>query len=467
MAKRALCWFRRDLRLHDHAPLAEATALAKQCAVAFIFDDNILGPLSQQDRRITFIHHSLSELDEKLRAQGSTLIVRRGDPLQEIPKLARELKADLVVCGRDYEPATMARDRNVERELELLGIEFRSVKDIVAMEPCDLKPFKVFTPYANAWRDRFSIARDAAEHAPDFSKLILKEQLPASIDWSFAALEFEEVPIWLKAGEDAGKTRLGEFLEKIGDYETGRDFPADDGTSKLSVDLRFGTISVREALRAASQCKGAGAQKWIRELIWREFYQSVLFHFPQVVDEPFQAQYRDLKWPGSEDQWSHWRDGKTGYPIVDAAMRCINQTGYMHNRLRMVTASFLTKDQLVDYRKGEDWFAQQLLDFELASNNGGWQWAASVGCDPQPYFRIFNPILQSRKFDPDGTFIRRWIPELASMSNDAIHAPWEAGPMELVEAGVELGVIYPAPCVDHSEQRKRAIALLGSAKIQK
>ena len=469
MFKRALCWIRRDLRLNDHAPLAEATSLAKECAVAFVFDDGLLGRLERDNRQVTFMHRSLSELDGRLHERGSKLLVGRGDPVAEVLRLAQTLKADVVVWGKDYEPIAIERDSRVAKELKAVGIEGRPVKDIVALEPGEVlngdgKPFRVFTPYSRAWREQFENSRDAADHESQLDKLIPSESLPPSADWGFETLGFEQVPLWVKAGEDAARERLKEFLSRIEDYGVSRDFPASEGTSKLSVDLRFGTISVRELFRSALARGGAGAEKWVSELIWREFYQDIVFHFPEVVNEPFQPEYRPLKWPGAEHQWELWRDGMTGYPIIDAAMRCLNRTGYMHNRLRMVTASFLTKDQLIDYREGEAWFARQLLDHELASNNGGWQWAASVGCDPQPYFRIFNPILQSRKFDPKGEFIRRWVPEIGPLSNQAIHAPWEAGALELEEVGVRLGRDYPLPCVDHAEQRKKAIALLETAK---
>jgi deoxyribodipyrimidine photo-lyase len=449
------------LRLYDHVPLAEATASAEQVAVVFIFDDQILKGLEAEDRRLTFIVESLREMDEKLREHGSCLVVRRGDPVVEIPRLVSELQAEAVFFGKDYEPYALKREARVGELLAREGVEARGFKDTVTLEPGEVlnksgEPFRVYTPYAKAWRERFEASRDAAEHVPDFRKVLGSGELPKSIDWDLNSLGFKEMDLWLEPGEKAGRQRLSFFMGSVDEYAEKRDFPAEDGTSRLSVYLRFGAISIRDAMRSAMASSSEGARKWVSELIWREFYQDILFHFPSVVDEPFQPEFRGLRWPGMDYQWELWRDGRTGYPIVDAAMRCINATGYMHNRLRMVTGSFLTKDQLVDYRKGEAWFAQQLLDFELGSNNGGWQWAASVGVDPQPYFRVFNPVLQSRKFDPRGEFIRRWVPELRELSDDAIHEPWTT----LEGAGLE----YPERCVIHEEQRAKAIALLEGAK---
>jgi deoxyribodipyrimidine photo-lyase len=249
----------------------------------------------------------------------------------------------------------------------------------------------------------------------------------------------------------------------MSNYKKARDFPALNGTSILSPHLRFGTISCRAAVRAALAVSGEGGDKWLSELIWREFYSMILLRFPEVVEHTFRPEFDDLEYPGTHEYFEAWVEGRTGYPIVDAAMRCFEATGWMHNRLRMVVASFLTKDLLVNYKWGEAYFARKLLDFELASNNGSWQWAASVGADPQPYFRIFNPILQSKKFDSEGKFIRKWCPELTGFSNERIHFPAEATEMEQKLAGCLIGKDYPKPIVDHSEQRQKAISLLEGA----
>lgn len=454
---RAICWVRRDLRLEDHRALAAATAGASQVAVAFVFDTEILGQLQDRDdRRLTFIYRSLKELDERLQSHGSRLIVLHGNPVEEIPRLAASLDAEAVYTARDYDPYAIDRDARVQAALEGEGRAFESVKDIVIFEAGEVlsqsgTPFRVYTPYARAWRDRFKASRDAAAEAVcDLGSLW------PNVPGRFPSLEeigFVETKLWLEPGEAAARNRLAKF--NLAEYEEARDFPAQDATSGLSAHLRFGTISIRACVREAVR---RGAEKWLAELIWREFYQDILAHHPYVAQEPFQPQYRSMTFPGTTEHLQAWLEGQTGYPIVDAAMRCFNATGWMHNRLRMIVASFLTKDLLVDYRKGEAYFARYLLDYELANNNGGWQWAASVGCDAQPYFRVFNPVTQSRKFDPEGAFIRKWVPELAKFAGD-IHWP----PGDLFES--ELNG-YPSPIVDHAVQRERAIALYKSASVK-
>lgn len=467
--RRALCWVRRDLRLSDHAALAAATAEAAEVAIVFVFDRNILDALEDRDdRRVTFIHQAIREMDTKLRARGAAMIVRHGDPMVEIPALAAELEADAVFTARDYEPYAQQRDKGVAERLQERGVAFRTVKDSVVKEAGEVlsqagTPIRVYSPYARAWRKSFEAARDAADHAPDLSRL-MPDPSSHSHPWEMADLGFTESDPWLQAGEDAARRRLDAFESKLADYGENRNFPAMDSTSALSVHFRFGTISIREAVRRALQHDSAGADKWLAELIWRDFYQDILANFPHVVELPFQAQYGKLVYPGHDEHFEAWCAGQTGYPIIDAAMRCLNATGWMHNRLRMVVASFLTKDLLVDYRKGEAYFARKLLDFDLASNNGGWQWAASTGCDPQPYFRIFNPVLQSERYDAEGAFIRQWVPELSELTGPALHAPWNANAFDLAAAGVTLGKDYPHPIVDHAVQKERAVELLASCK---
>jgi deoxyribodipyrimidine photo-lyase len=466
--QRALCWIRRDLRISDHAALAAATQSSAQVAVVFVFDRKILDELKDRDdRRLTFIYRSLQEVDARLREHGSRLVVLHGDPVVEIPKLAAHMKAEAVFTARDYEPYARERDAAVASEVNLV-----TVKDIVVREGGEIfsgsgTPMRVYTPYSKVWRSLFHLS-DAEEKRADFGHLWPIDSLGPDQPWPLAQFGFQESELWLVPGESGGQAELEKFRAKVNGYGANRDFPAVDGVSHLSVHLRFGTVSVRSAVRFALEANTAGSDKWLAELIWREFYQDILFHHPKAVSEPFQPQYQDLEYPGPvemglEPAFQAWCTGQTGYPLVDAAMRCLNATGYMHNRLRMVVASFLTKDLLIDYRWGEAYFARLLLDFDLASNNGGWQWSASVGADPQPYFRIFNPILQSRKFDPDGTFIRRWVPELAELDANAIHFPSEKTPMELLAQGVELGSTYPYPVVDHAVMRDRAVKLLEAA----
>ena len=471
--RRALCWIRRDLRLHDHAALTLATQLADEVVVAFVFDTTILDLLvDKDDKRVSFIHQSLQELDSKLQRHGSKLVVRHGDPVVEIPALAQALGCTDVIAGRDYEPSSILRDASVVTALGAAGVQFQTVKDTVIFEGGEIlsqsgTPFRVYTPYSNAWRGKFDHETCAGPLNPDLSKLVPAADLEShSSSWSFEDLGFSETSPSVPAGEDAGLASLDRFVSVVPRYSEDRDFPAKQGTSGLSVHLRFGTISIRDAVRMALSQDSKGAGKWLAELIWRDFYQDLLFHNPHVVTHAFQPQFDSVEYPGETSWFDAWCEGQTGYPLIDAAMRCLLATGWMHNRLRMVVASFLTKDLLIDYRRGESHFARYLLDFDLATNTGGWQWAASTGADAQPYFRIFNPVLQSLKFDPDGEFIRKWVPELSMLYGKSIHWPHEASAMELGGANVVIGETYPHPMVNHHLQRDKAIRLLETAKKQ-
>lgn len=418
----------------------------------FVFDRNILDSLKDRDdRRVTFIHRSLVELDRRLQELGSRLVVRVGDPVDVVPAVALEARAEAVVAAKDFEDYAKRRDAAVARELELIEKSLVTVKDHVVFEGSEIstgegEPFRVFTPYSKAWRRRFA-PFDAGERRWPTSALAPADDLPGDEPWSLTDLGFRGADLWTEPGEEAGRRTLRDFAaSRLERYARQRDFPELGATSGLSVHLRFGTVSVREAVRTALDVGGSSAEKWLDELIWREFYSMILDRFPHVEHTTFRQEYQDLEWPGLPEHFDAWCEGRTGYPIVDAAMRCLVQTGWMHNRLRMVAASFLIKDLLLDYRWGEAFFARHLLDFDLASNNGGWQWAASTGVDALPTFRIFNPVLQSRKFDPEGAFIRRWCPEVAHLDSKAIHAPWEHG--------------GPIPIVDHATQRRLALNLL-------
>jgi deoxyribodipyrimidine photo-lyase len=325
-------------------------------------------------------------------------------------------------------------------------------------------PFKVFTPYKRAWLAHLTSAGRAipplAEHIPDLSRLTPAERLAEHTrPWSLEEIGFRPAQLDVETGERGAATRLADFLERIDRYRALRDHPSAHATSGLSVHLRFGTIAIRALFRQALARTGEGAESWVSELIWREFFQMILDRFPHVVTGAFRREYDGIVWPGSDEHFEAWCRGRTGYPIVDAAMRHFNRTGWMHNRLRMVTASFLVKDLLIDWRRGEAFFARGLLDFDLAANNGGWQWCASTGCDAQPWFRIFNPVSQSRKFDPDGSFLRSALPELRGFSDRDIHWPVDVSPLEQHAAGCVIGTDYPAPIVNHAAARTEALKL--------
>jgi len=426
----ALVWFRRDLRAYDHAALSRALQQSRAVYCVFVFDTEILDELSdRRDRRVEFIWHSVRELSETLRGMGGALWILHGRARDEVPALAQRLQVQAVYTNRDYEPAALERDRAVERQLLDRQIDFVSCKDQVIFECSEVltqeqRPFSVFTPYKRAWLAQLRPVHVAPHAVEQHAAAFVECATPAMP--SLQEMGFERtnlIQLNLPAGSSGAHAWLDDFVGRIDRYHQRRDYPALRGPSYLSVHLRFGTLSIRELVRAARAAKGEG-QTWLSELIWREFYFMILYHHPQVVKHAFQAALEHIGFENRQDFFDAWCEARTGYPLVDAAMRQINQTGYMHNRLRMVTASFLVKDLHVDWRWGERYFARKLNDYDLAANNGGWQWAASTGCDAQPYFRIFNPVTQSQKFDPDGRFIRLYVPELARVADRFIHAPW-------------------------------------------
>ena len=472
---RALVWFRRDLRAHDHAALAAALAAHRQVWCAFVFDTDILAPLPQRaDRRVAFIHDSLLALDARLREQGGGLIVRHGRAVEVIARLADELGVTAVYLNRDYEPAAVTRDQAVETRLAATGRRLVSLKDQVVFERDEVltgsgTPFSVFTPYRRAWERRLTAEPDAiAERVVRAGQRLAPpppgERMPSLADIGFEPVDLASLNI--RPGSPGGDALLADFARRIGGYGRDRDFPAVRGPSYLSVHLRFGTVSVRELARlarasASDTASADGASVWLGELIWRDFYFQVLHHHPRVAERSFRPEYDRIAWEdGAEGDalFAAWCEARTGYPLVDAAMRQLLTSGYMHNRLRMVVASFLCKDLGVDWRRGERFFARHLNDYDLSANNGGWQWASSSGCDAQPYFRIFNPVTQSEKFDPKGAFIRRYLPELARLPDARLHAPWLAQPAEQAAAGCIIGRDYPAPVVDHALARARTLA---------
>ncbi len=459
----ALVWFRRDLRVQDHAALHHALKTHRRVYCCFVFDTGILDPLPRRDRRVEFILRAVEEVDAALRETGGALIVRHGDPLIEVPQLAAELGVDEVYVNRDYEPAALARDAEVRHRLGSIGL--LDFKDQVIFDRAEVMtqagtPFSVFTPYKNAWLKKLDsdglrswpVDSYAGQLAPPAGA----RQLPTLRDLGFEAGAPGGEP--LPAGMSGAQALFRDFIERIDDYARRRDFPAMNGCSGLSAHLRFGTISIRQLVAYAQAQPGQGAATWLSELIWRDFYHAVLWHHPRVVTQCFKPAFDALRWDSAPDLFDAWRAGRTGYPLVDAAMRQLAGSGFMHNRLRMITASFLSKDLGLDWRRGEAWFAEKLLDFDLAANNGGWQWAASTGCDAQPWFRIFNPVTQSEKFDAEGRFIRRYVPELARVPQKFIHAPWKMTTAQQTACGVSIGRDYPAPVVDHAAARIRTLA---------
>lgn len=468
----ALFWFRRDLRFDDNAGLYYALRSSRRVHCVFVFDSEILDPLpSRSDRRVEFIHGSVAQLQAALRGHGGELIVASGRAREVIPKLAASLRADAVFANEDYEPAAIDRDASVAQALGTRGAKLHLAKDQALLHKDEVltrdgAPYSVFTPYRNAWLaklDEYQVkSYPVASHAAALAPPPAPAAMPALESLGFAKTNLEGVGI--HPGAAAARALLADFGKRIDTYRKARDFPAVKGVSYLSVHNRFGTISIRELAAAARKAGGAGAETWLSELAWRDFYFQILWHHPHAATGAFRREYDAIRWPDDERLFAAWREAATGYPLVDAAMRQINTTGYMHNRLRMVAASFLVKDLLVDWRKGERYFAETLNDFDLAQNNGGWQWAASTGCDAQPYFRIFNPVTQSERFDREGRFIRRYLPELARVPDKFIHAPWTMDAAQQRAAGCVIGEDYPAPVVDHAVQREKALALYGKVK---
>lgn len=423
MEKITLFWFRRDLRLEDNTGLFYALQQEKNVLPLFIFDRNILDKLEEKsDARVEFIHNQLKDIKAKLEQKGGSLLVKYGKPEEIYAKLLESYAVQAVYSNRDYEPYAKERDAKIEKLLKSKGVPFLNFKDQVIFEPGEIlngsgEFYKVFTPFSKTWLEKYKSTKVQALDSPIWKNL------------------YQSSPLELISLEEMGfqKTSI-EIPPKITDeavishYDKTRNFPAQNGTTRLGVHLRFGTISVRKLAQVAAKLN----ETYLNELIWREFYMMILAYNPQVTERAFKPAYDQIPWRNNTEEFQAWCDGKTGYPIVDAGMRELNHTGYMHNRVRMVVASFLTKHLLIDWRWGEAYFAKKLLDFDLSANNGGWQWAAGTGTDAQPYFRVFNPDSQTEKFDKDLKYIKKWIPELGTDR-------------------------YPKPIVDHKFARVRAI----------
>ncbi|RAJ33311.1 cryptochrome/photolyase family protein [Pedobacter cryoconitis] len=398
-----ICWLRRDLRLKDHAALYHALKEGIPVLLLFIFDRHILDDLNDpKDARVTFIYRKLKELEAELQQKGSSILIKYGTPEEIWPELLKTYTVKSVYANHDYEPYATERDDTLAEYLRSESIDFKTFKDQVVFEKkeivkADGKPYTVFTPYFRQWKMKLKDFYLKAYPVEKYHKNLLQTQPHAFPELS--TLGFEESTLQFPSTS---------FEDKLAAYEQRRDFPADDATTHLGIHLRFGTVSIRAA---AAKALHAGADKWLSELAWRDFYMMILSQFPHITTQSFKPAYDQIKWLNREQDFEAWKNGKTGYPIVDAGMNQLNQTGYMHNRVRMIVGSFLTKHLLIDWRWGEAYFAEKLLDYELASNVGGWQWACGCGNDAAPYFRVFNPELQAKKFDPENKYIYRWAPE--------------------------------------------------------
>lgn len=422
MEKVSFFWFRRDLRLNDNTGLIAALKASQNVQPIFIFDETILDGLPKDDARVNFIWNALNNINVALKEQGASLLIKQGNPITIWEDLIKNYSIESVYLNRDYEPKTIERDKKVRFLLESNAISIFDFKDHVFFEKDEIlksdgTPYTVYTPYKNKWLEKF---RHTNSMIPEKNESLLTHYkksnypLPSLKDIGFETSKIISPPYALKG---------------IDDYDQHRDYPAKNKTTLVGHHLRFGTISIRSLVYFSNKRNAT----YLSELIWRDFFAQILHHFPYVVDAPFKVKYTHIAWRNNEEEFKLWCEGKTGYPIVDAGMRQLNETGFMHNRVRMITASFLIKHLLIDWRWGEAYFAEKLLDYDLASNNGNWQWAAGTGCDSAPYFRVFNPTLQQEKFDKEKLYIKQWIPDFNEST-------------------------YRAPIVDHKMARERAIS---------
>lgn len=473
--KPTILWFRSDLRLADNSALVEAIRLGAPVVPVFIWAPQESGAWSPGAASRWWLHQSLASLQESLEAVGSRLILRSGeDSLAELRRLIDETGAERVLWNRRYQQPQRDVDAQVKRELRVDGVEVESFNSTLLNEPHTVctgsgDPYKVYTPYWKKVKDREVEVPVQANlkqlHAPE--KWPQSEPLPAldlmpKITWYTGMAQRWQV------SEVAAQQRLDAFLQgPVEQYQSDRDRPDYEGTSSLSPYLHWGQIGPRQVVAAlAERCdlKQSGPLTYLKELYWREFAYNVLYHFPQTPDQPLRSEYASFPWKHDADVLRAWQTGRTGYPIVDAGMRQLWQTGWMHNRVRMIVSSLLVKHLLHDWKQGARWFWDTLVDADLASNTLGWQWSGGCGADAAPYFRIFNPIIQGKKFDPDGDYVRRYVPELAALASEYIHTPWEAPAAVLVSAGIQLGESYPVPVIEHQKGRERALAALAQFK---
>ena len=469
---RAIWWVRRDLRLHDNPALQESLQSASDVIPIFIVDSTLIKSPNTSKTRLAFLYQGLEQLHKDLTSLGSRLILRSGSPVPILTEILQESRAETIYAESDFSPYARRRDNAVGENLPLVLTGNSSFSHPHAVLKSDGTPYTVFTPYMRSWK---------GFHALENIRLIPPPQR-ISTPQDISSEPFPEINIQeayhqdFSPGETNALKHLNQFTAgkeaPIYDYTSLRDRVDLRGTSQLSPYLHFGMLSPQMAIKSAYEAisqapddhSRQGAETWLNELIWRDFYIAILNHFPHVLQHSFRPEYRDIPWQNDEEDFSAWCEGSTGYPIVDAAMHQLAETGWMHNRARMITASFLVKDLLVDWRWGERWFMQNLVDGDLASNNGGWQWTAGTGTDAAPYFRIFNPTLQGVKHDPEGTYIRRWLPQLADVPQKYIHTPWEMPDNIQVQASCQIGKHYPLPIIDHGFARQRTVEAYKSVK---
>jgi deoxyribodipyrimidine photo-lyase len=458
-------WFRRDLRVSDNTSLFRAARDGDRVLPLFLLDDHYAGDPNVGPARLRFLRESLEDLDRSLAVFGSRLVVRSGPASRALPALVAEVGASAVYANFEIGPYPERRDREARDALQAIGARLLLFPDALLVEPDAIatdkgEPYTVYSPFARKW---MAAEKNAPLPEPPRREAPEVEGVP-----------LEKVAAWRSLAPDPGSPQGGESEAErlltafasgpLETYAADRDFPAREGTSRLSPHFHFGTVSPRMALAAVSVSSARAANKFLSELAWREFFHHLLFHFPAVAGKSFRKEFREFPWSYDEGAFAAWRAGLTGFPFIDAGMRQLSRTHWMHNRARMAVASFLTKDLHLDWRVGEKWFEHELADADLANNNGGWQWAAGTGADAAPYFRILNPVLQSKRFDPDGTYIRRFVPELARVPRGRIHEPWTMTPSEEREAGCRIGIDYPAPIVDHARERDAALKLFETAR---
>lgn len=451
-------WFRRDLRVTDNMGLQACIKAGLPCALLLILDQDILSQPSLSKRRVSFFLSAVKQLSEKIKRIGAELHILKGTPIEVFTELRQKNNINAVYFNEDYEPYAVKRDQQVEACLNEGNVSVHRYKDVVLTDYRDIlkkdgSPYQVFTPYYKKWQ---FMPKERSIHIGSFKTAsLISDQMENFEPSESFAIESDDVMTTF-------------FKRKIGQYSDQRDYPAMDQTSHFSKYLRFGIFSIREIYHKAelvlneensTENERQNVSGFIRQLAWRDFYFQLLHHHPEVVDHAFKKKYDGIKWENNKDHFSKWCEGKTGFPFVDAGMRQLNTEGWMHNRLRMITASFLVKDLLIDWRWGAEYFQEKLLDHDLALNNGGWQWCASTGTDAQPYFRIFNPFSQSEKFDPEGHFIRKYVPELRNVQGKHIHRPFRMSDKEQHHCGCVIGKDYPHPIIDHAKRRERAIVM--------